>query len=97
MKDYGNISSSGDNSVDEMIDNLYNFKYDVDIALPLDIIEKKSQTDKQTAVDKELDDIDLSILTKVLIPPNVLNEKENDKVWTFESILNDLQSAIQTK
>ena len=57
MKDYGNMSSSGNNSVDDMIDNLYHFEYEVDIDLPLDIIEDKPKMSKPMDMDKKLDKI----------------------------------------
>ena len=97
MKDYGNISSSGNNSVDDLIDDLYNFQYELKINLPLDIIDdsKNNKKNKHKNVSKDnSEEIDLSVLTRVLIPQNVLKNQENNKVWTFDSILHDLQSTF---
>ena len=94
MKDYGNISSSGNNSVDDLIDDLYNFEYHLKIELPLDIINDKNGTKKDLKNENNTDEIDLSVLTRVLLPQNILKNPENDKVWTFHSILNDLQSTF---
>merc|ERR1740123_1189030 len=96
MIDYGNISSSGNNSIDAEIDNLYNFQYQIKTDLPLDIIENKDKINNANPKNTD-DEIDLSILTKALLPASVINNKENDKVWTFDSMLNDLQKAFQKK
>eukprot|EP01084_Bolivina_argentea_P216148 367233_1 len=94
MKDYGNISASSDNVVDELIDDLYNLKHAIKSELPLDIIDE-NKTDKSNDKMNNSDDIDLCILTKVLIPRNILFNEKNNQVWTFDSILTDLKSTFE--
>ena len=94
MKDYGNISSAN-NSVDDLIDDLYNFEYNIKTELPLDIINNDQKNKQKHLMNEDnTDDIDLSVLTRVLLPQNVLKNPENNKVWTFDSILNDRQSTF---
>mmetsp|Transcript_9686 Transcript_9686/g.15597 ORF Transcript_9686/g.15597 Transcript_9686/m.15597 type:complete len:111 (+) Transcript_9686:25-357(+) len=94
MKDYGNIISSGQNSVDHLVDDLYTYQYELKTKLPLDIIHRNKSDGMDNTHDKDDKDIDFSVLTKVLLPSDVLNSKENNSVWTFDSILKDLQNVF---
>ena len=87
IKDYGNISSSGNNSVD-LIDDLY-AQFPFTINLPLDLASSDATMNNQSL---HLDGIDLSMLTKGLLPSHAAAQSEKNKIWTFETILNDLEA-----
>mmetsp|Transcript_53683 Transcript_53683/g.89062 ORF Transcript_53683/g.89062 Transcript_53683/m.89062 type:complete len:106 (-) Transcript_53683:87-404(-) len=97
LKDYGNISSSN-MSTDHQDDDVYSFPYQLKHELPLDIITNPGKSnDAQKNTPQNEKQLDFSVLTKVMLPPHKLNAPKNNNVWTFDSILADLQNALQPK
>merc|ERR1712013_384883 len=88
IKDYGNISSSGNNSVD-LIDDLYDAKFPFTPNLPLDLTSNDTKVPNEAL---HLDGIDLSMLTKGILRSDVPKTSEKGKIWTFETILSDLEA-----
>merc|ERR1719245_1515459 len=91
FKDYGNISSSGNDEMD-IADDLYRYQYTVKSELPLNIAGNDSAQTQDFSKD-----LDLSILYKALYPTSVLQDRTNDKIWTFDSILSDLEKAFKSR
>ena len=92
MKDYGNISSSTNNQMD-LVDDSSHFQFDYKMNLPLDIGGDDGTMTQQS----NNKDIDLWILRKALIPKHMLKEEEMNKIWTVQSILNDLETECKNK
>ena len=92
--DYGNISSSGNDEAD-IVEDLYRYQYASKIDLPLDIAGKDGAADTEDGTQSITKDLDLSVLYKALYPRQVLNDRTNDKIWTFDSVLSDLEDALR--
>eukprot|EP01083_Nonionella_stella_P176593 618259_1 len=97
IKDFGNISTSCDNSIDQSMKDLYDFRYQMEIELPFNIINEQQQTHTSRNIERNpAKHVDLTVLTRVLMPHDqLINNENNNKIWTFDSIVNDLQVAVQ--
>ena len=93
--DFGNISSSGNEDEDVLMD-LYRYKYSSKIQLPSDIAGPDTSSNPENGNVFDTKELDLAVLYQAIYSERILKDKTNDTVWTFDSILNDLEDTMKS-